>query len=402
MGSSGCLKQIFRVIALLLAVLFVITLPFTVTSQSASQMIFSPEAVTNLVNSSLLGSGILERYMLEAVFQGDLVSGGGADEGAFTEALQYLSPAERQMMIQQIIPDGWVEDQISTSVESIFLWIDDESPTPAIKLDLVPIKDRLIAGGIEDIADTVVDSWPSCSPEQVNMMIKAAVQGGDLEFDICEPPEPLRTGAIELVSITFYEWVRESPSSIEFQEGSEESFEEIMALKEQIRFLRAIMRFGWFLPMALLGLIMALSIRSLRNLGSWWGIPMTLGGILTVIAALIVSGNWQEVLAQNAPFLRESGEVIAQVAKFAMNELIDSIVGRTFFFGLVIMALGAGMFIISRIIKRDGMMEVESQSTDVNVSFPSEPEPGSDAGVPPSVPPISKDDSDEPPSGIFG
>ena len=402
MGSWGCLKQIFRVIALLLAVLFVITLPFTVTSQSASQMIFSPEAITNLVSSSLLGSGILERYMLDAVFQGDLALGGGAEGGAFTDALQYLSPAERQMMIQQIVPDGWVEDQISTAVESIFRWIDDESPTPGIKLDLVPIKDRLIDGGIEDIADTVVDSWPSCSPEQVNMMIKAAIQGGDLEFDICEPPEPLRTQAIEIVSFTFYEWVRESPSSIEFQEDSEESIEEIMALKEQVRFLRAIMTFGWFLPIALLGLIMALSIRSLRNLGSWWGIPMTLGGIFTIIVALLISDSWQEVLAQNAPFLRESGEVIAQVTKFAMNELIDSIVGRTFFFGLVIMALGVGIFIISRIIKRDGMMEVESQSTNVKVGFPSEPEPRRDVGAPPSVSPISKDDSDEPPSGIFG
>ncbi len=402
MGSSGCLKQIIRMIALFLAVLFVITLPFTVTSQSTSQMIFSSEAVTNLVSSSLLGSGLLERYMLEAVFQGGLAPGGGADEGAFTEALQYLSPAERQMVIQQIIPDGWVEDQISTSVESIFFWIDDESPTPGIKLDLIPIKDRLIDGGIEEIADTVVDSWPSCSPEQINMMRKAAVRGGELEFDICEPPEPFRTKVVEIVTITFYEWVRESPSSIEFQEESEESFEEIMALKEQIRFLRAIMTFGWFLPIALLGLIMALSIRSLRNLGSWWGVPMTLGGILTIIAALLVSDRWQEVLAQNAPLLRESGEVIAQVAKFAMNELIDSIVGRTFFFGLVIMALGAGMFIISRIITRDGMMEAESQSTEARVGFPSEPEPRSEAGAPPSVPPIKPDDSGEPPSGIFG
>jgi len=85
-----------------------------------------------------------------------------------------------------------------------------------------------------------------------------------------------------------------------------------------------------------------------------------------------------------------------------MNELIDSIVGRTFFFGLVIITLGAGMFIISRSIKRDGKMEVESQSTESGVGSPSEPEPRSDAGVPPSVPPISKDDSDEPPSGIFG
>jgi hypothetical protein len=390
------------VITLLLAVLFVITLPITVTSQSASQMIFSPEAITNLVSSSLLGSGLLERYMIDAVFQGDLALGGGAEGGAFAEALQHLSPAERQMMIQQIIPDGWVEDQISTSVESIFRWIDDESPTPGIKLDLVPIKDRLIDGGIEDISDTVVDSWPSCSPEQINMVRKAAVQGGDFEFDICEPPEPFRKRAVEIVSITFYEWVRESPSSIEFQEESEEGFEEIMALKEQIRFLRAIMSFGWFLPIALLGMIMALSIRSLRNLGSWWGIPMTLGGFLTVIAALIISGNWQEVLAQNAPFLRESGDVIDRVAKFAMNELIESIVGRTFFLGLVIIALGAGMFIISRIIKRDGTMDVESQSTGASASFPSEPEPRSEVGVPPSVPPISQDDSDEPPSGIFG
>ncbi len=182
MGSSGCLKQVFRITASLLAVLFVITLPFTVVGQSAAQMIFSPEAVTDLVASSLIGSGFLERYLLETAFPGDLAPGGEADALGFAEALQYLSPAERQMIIQQIVPDGWVEDQITTSVEAVFRWIDDESPVPEIKLDLVPIKDRLIDGGIEDFAEMVVDSWPSCSPEQINVMRKAAVRGEDLEF----------------------------------------------------------------------------------------------------------------------------------------------------------------------------------------------------------------------------
>ncbi len=401
MGSSGCLKQVFRITASLLAVLFVITLPFTVVGQSAAQMIFSPEAVTDLVASSLIGSGILERYLLETAFPGDLASGGEADALAFAEALQYLSPAERQMIIQQIVPDGWVEDQITTSVEAVFRWIDDESPTPEIKLDLVPIKDRLIDGGIEDFAEMVVDSWPSCSQEQINVMRKAAVRGEDLEFELCEPPEPFRTRGVEIASIVLYEWIRESPSSIAFQEEPDESLEEIMAFKDQIQFLRAVMRFGWFLPFTLLGLIMALTIRSLRNLGNWWGIPMTFGGSVTILTALIIAGSWKEAFIRNAPFLRESGEVIAQVARFALNELIDSIVGRTFFFGLVIIALGVGMIIVSRLVRRDVSKQDEDRSPDPRSGSSLEHDRRSVTG-PPTVPPIRKDDSDEPPSGIFG
>lgn len=402
MGTSGCLKQIFHIIALLLAVLFIMTLPFAVTSQSTSQMVFSEEAITGIVTSSLLGSGLLERFMLEAVFQGTLAHQGGVEEGEFTEALQYLTPAERQSVIQEIVPNKWVENQISASVKSIFNWIDDDRPAIVITLDLVPIKDRLVDGGIENFVETLVDSWPSCSPDQINIMRKAAVRGENLEFDICEPPEPFRTQAVALVSIIFYEWVRESPSSIEFQEKPDESYEEIMASKEGIRFLRAIMRFGWFLPIALLGFIMALKIRSARGLGNWWGTPMTLGGILTIFAALILAGSWEEVLARNAPFLSESGEVIAQVVKLAMEELIGSIVGRIFFFGLVIMAIGAGLFIFSRLIKRDGMMEAEGLPTDTRSDPASDSRPQNEAGIPPALPPINEDDSGEPPSGIFG
>ena len=402
MGSSGCLKQIIHVIALLMVVLFVITLPFTATSQSVSQIVFSEEAITDIVTSSLLSTGLLEHYMLETVFQGSLDPRGGVEEGAFTEALQYLTPAERQTIIQEIVPNGWVENQISASVKAIFHWIDDDRPAPVITLDLVTIKDRLIDGGIEELVETVIDSWPSCSPEQINILRKAAVRGENFEFDICEPPEPFRTQAVELVSIIFYEWVRESPASIEFLEEPDESYEEIMESKEGIRFLRALMRFGWFLPIALLGLIMALKIRSVRGLGNWWGIPMTLGGILTIFAALLLGGSLETVLARNAPFLNESGEVITQVVKFATEELVGSIVGLTFFLGLFIVAIGAGIFIVARIMRRDRSMDSEGRSTDAGSGSTSEPKPHDEAGVPHIAPPVTEDDPGEPPSGIFG
>jgi hypothetical protein len=74
--------------------------------------------------------------------------------------------------------------------------------------------------------------------------------------------------------------------------------EELMALKEQLRLLRGFSRWGWLLPLSLLGLIMALAVRSLRGLTRWWGIPVLLGGALSFLVALAASSMAEGFIAQ--------------------------------------------------------------------------------------------------------
>jgi hypothetical protein len=63
---------------------------------------------------------------------------------------------------------------------------------------------------------------------------------------------------------------------------------EVMRIKEDVRRMRALARWGWLIPLAVLFLILALAIRSWRGLAWGWGGPLIVGGVLIVGAALLV------------------------------------------------------------------------------------------------------------------
>ena len=393
MNDSGCLGTIIKLIAVFLVIFFIITLPFTILGQSISQVIFSQEYLKELAQETLLGTGFLEQFFIGAFFEGDV--GPGGDD--FEEAFQYLTPAEQGEILRNVVPEGWASAQIDSAIDEVYLWIDDDRYMPEIALDLVPIKDHLINGGIERSVEILIDSWPSCSPEQINQLRKTAARGGELQFDICEPPEPFRTRAFELVTVMMYEWVRETPSSMEIGEEPDQSYEEVMELKGQIRFLRTILQFGWFLPIALLGLLMALSIRSFRDLGTWWGIPLIIGGGFTIFMTIIFGSRWEQTILGGLPSVRDAGELLEAPVRIAVDEVLGAIVGQSIFLAMICIVLGGGLFGLSRVLGRKEP-KVPTQVKEAG----SPTEPIDIAKAPPEVRPMDVDDSEEPPSGIFG
>jgi hypothetical protein len=61
---------------------------------------------------------------------------------------------------------------------------------------------------------------------------------------------------------------------------------EVMQAKERIRRTRFLAGWSWLLSPVMLGLVMALVIRSWRGVGLWWGIPLLAGAALTLATAV--------------------------------------------------------------------------------------------------------------------
>ncbi len=79
------------------------------------------------------------------------------------------------------------------------------------------------------------------------------------------------------------------PDELSIAEPVEEvQKEEINETRVRLNRLLTVLAWLWLFPFLLLGLVMAMEIRSWRSLGLWWGIPLLSAGILSMPAGLFI------------------------------------------------------------------------------------------------------------------
>jgi hypothetical protein len=253
-----------------------------------------------------------------------------------------------------------------------------------------------MGGGAEEILEMIVDSWPSCSPDQT-AELREALQGSE-EVPIlqCEPPEPYRERLMGTATEMMMEALREIPA--EFVVGGEEidpqETADLMTVKEWIRFVRTLSRSIWLVPIAMLGLIMAFAIRSWSELGRWWGIPLLLSGIIIFGYALLTPFAREQLLPRLLSDIRYESPAIYEMGRLVVEGLIEVILGLLMFHALLIGGIGLVILLVGWLIGRRKVTgpPIESIPSPFGET-PSEMEPpGSRIPPPPPVSPIPEDE----------
>jgi hypothetical protein len=350
-GPAGCVRLVATLLALALVLVIVLTLPLTVLAHDIGRIVFSPSELADLVVGRIVDSGWLKGIIRDRLLSGELLPaepGGGFNMG---EALRYLEPAEVESILDILLPPEWARDQVSGILESLSAWLEDAQPTPALSLDLQPLKDRLLSGGAAELAEAIVDSWPACATELVSQMIEAGVSGSDTPWFFCEPPEPLRSLLIAGATQTLVEQARALPSRLALgSAGTSQAIpgmglEQILVFKERIRLARVLSGWGWILSLSLLGLIMALVVRSWRNLAKWWGTPLFVGGLLTLLVLITFRALANRYLLP-ALALSTMPAVLSSMLTGVMEGLVAAVVRRLLLHGLVITLAGALLLLL--------------------------------------------------------
>jgi chromate transport protein ChrA len=161
------------------------------------------------------------------------------------------------------------------------------------------------------------------------------------------------------------------------------------------------MMWGWFLPASLLGLLMILIIRSLRDIGQWWGIPLLLGGLWSLVVIAIVSTGRIDLVRDALTDFAPAGTLYYRAIEIALLGILVAAIRLAFFHALLISGAGLALWVITRQLSRREKSSVEL-----------EPDPDDESSMdqvsgipaPPPVPPLGSgpDDKEGPPSGIFG
>jgi hypothetical protein len=381
-GFRGCMATAARFLAGLLALLFVLALPLSVVAFDLGRIVFSPERMGILLGESFDQAGGFRRLAMEAITGGVENEAGSADGGALSleGALSYLTPQERDYLAERLLPADWVREQLQAGLDDLYAWVDNDRARPSVDVDLRPVKETLRQGGADELIEVVVDSWPPCAVEQVDEMA-AQIFGLAEGFLFCEPPEPLRTGMVGMVgeAIKLGLYALPDQLSVSGERADEKANPEVLRFKEDLRLARALGRWSWLLLPALLGLIMALVIRSWRGMAWWWGLPLILGGLLTLVAAVgvrlgaraVISGM---VLGPGIPPIM--AEVLHSVAEGWVTSALRAVgihAGIILLVGGVLFALGLWR---GRRAERAAPPAARPPAPDkTTIAFPSEPEP---------------------------
>lgn len=386
---KGCLPVAVRVSAFLVAALFVLTLPLGLVAFNLGRVAFSPERMADLLSETIAETGGLRRLLMDSLAA---PSQGPSDELDLASAMSFLTPQERDFLGEQLIPPGWVEDQTGVLVAAVYEWIEDDRARPEFIVDITPIKVALLGGGAADLVEVVVDSWPPCTVrEMAEMSVEALFGQGELI--LCEPPEPLRSGITGILNVSVSASLRALPDHLALGEAgaADPAPPDMMAAKERIRLVRFLAGWSWLLSPLMLGLILALVIRSWRSWAVWWGIPLILGAVLTGVAMVGV----QAIVDQALRGMLADASMpiwIGNVFRGLTTAILAVTLRRVAVQAVIVLGAGVVVLVVGSILARRPSKAVQAAPSTPNAQtlpLPPDPEPTEDEATPP-------------PSGMFG
>ena len=388
----SCMKLTTRILAAIFALIFILTLPFGLLAFFTSNMIFNPEELTSALNGSLIESGALRRNIAELLSQTEFMDDGEDDEEV-GRALSELTIDDWSRIVDIVISDEWLEGQIKEAVGSINSWLDDDRVLPGAEIDMRPIKATMQGESLFEIINLIVDSWPTCTQAQVDQMQQSMAESGQAPILYCGPPEPLRSELIDYAARRFQEFIRDMPASYSTFDLDQEvqNSDDAFLLKERIRTIRAFTMGGWLLSAALLGLIMVLAIRSWRDVAIWWGIPILVAGVLTILIGLSTNAIVDRVLQESTV---EGSQALYDLLMLPVTTIRETVMGQVTGVGAILSVFGVGIMVVSYLFHRAVRPAIEN-----NPQYPPPNEIASPTDQGYEAPPPS--DSDRP-SGLFG
>jgi hypothetical protein len=404
--DSGRRNRLVIITAYLLAIAFIFALPVSIIAHNGIRVLFSAEVLSESLSGFLLGRGSVREQLLEELFN----SGWIEERVSGRKPFHFLNLQDRFRIAEEIFPDEWIMVQIEEGFATSMEWLQTDDPAPKIYLDFKPVKQGLLAGGSKAIAEILMNSWPSCSREQELVMRRALHSDAPLNFEFCKPGEDLHIELVDQLDFALQEHVRNIKSEILIFDAIGDSIyrDDLSNTKTGLLRLSLWLRRLRLSPLPILGLIMALVIRSFYDLGRWWGIPLLVGSLLGLLLIAVWQGTLPNMITLLLP---DSGEVDSvRSVIFAIFERITEGSSAQLFLTFII---GAGLFGITWAFYRR-QTEPKSRSVPrVADKLPEKREDFSPSDIPqergiPSPPPVkpfdpedlSEDDNDKP-TGVF-
>lgn len=359
------LSAVLKLLALLAAGALIAALPISLVYHNAGEAFFSPEVIrrvaTTVIVESDLVPGALEfitNQRAEEISQGIEEEQDNQEqqlnlffliEGMDVDDWRNI----REELLTEEILKGWID----TTVASIFEWLNSDRQVPVIRWDMQPVIARMSGPPGERVVSTFYNSLPDCTDLQMEEMQT-------------EPGEPLPK--VEMVEnlcklstfphheqITVYEEIlglatERIPPTYYLTNAlldQEEGASTPLGTKRDLREFRRSADLVLLVPLVLLFLILVLGVRSLADLGQWWGIPLMAGSLIAFLTALLFRPLWTGLLSERMPEELPATSVLYHEVIDSSARLVSEIFNPLRWQSFLILLIGIGLTVLGFVVR---------------------------------------------------
>lgn len=350
------LNAVLKFLALLAAGALIAALPFSLIYHNTGEALFSPDVIQRVSKTVIVESDLVPGAL-------EFITNRRAEE--ISQEIEEEQEGEQQLNLFYLIEGMEVEDWrnirkellteeilrswIDTTVSGMFEWLNSEQQVPAVRWDMGPVIARMSGQPGERVVSTFYNSLPDCTDLQMEEMQT-------------EPGEPLpKVKMVENLcklstfphqeQIKVYQEImglatERIPPTYNLTTSwllQEEGLTAPLAAKRDLREFRRSTDLVLLVPLILLFLILSLGVRSLAELGQWWGIPLMVGSLIAFITALLFRPLWTGLLSERMPEMIPATSVFYHELISASARLVSEIFNPLRWQSFLILLIGIGL-----------------------------------------------------------
>lgn len=260
---------------------------------------------------------------------------------------RFMSIDDWRKVSDELIPPEWVQHQTESVLDNINLIKQGDFSQRENVVDLSEVVERLQGDAGNRASEIIIESAPECNTQQINQLRQFNGQSGST-FPICNPPRIQKSKATTLIADWFHNigivietQIHQQDDEITIPEDIANLIHNLFQLDSQLSLLLLLC------PLSLIGLIILLAVRNLKNFGRWLGWAFILSGILTLLliftSQVPVFASFDEVVAANTDIERFAAQIYAS---FVRSVYTDASAMMLTLAGIMI-ALGFVLLVIS-------------------------------------------------------
>lgn len=273
----GCFGLILRAVAAVVAVLFIVLGLAVLVAVNADLIGFSAQTYQDAFADTVIYDRLVEVVTARIM--------AGEDN---SPAVRNMTQDEITSVVREAFTESWFGHEAARLIRDTLTYLGSDELRPEAALSMVEVKERLHRPETGNLVVEIIKAWPPCSQAQLNA---AASADGGIDPALlpgCSPPASTMSaiaGRIRSLTARQADYLPD-----EFKLAADEAaVTRLNDLRNQIRFGRLAARFSPIVLALLLLLIGALAIRSFRDFGAWWGIPLLALGVL---GTMLGAGMW--------------------------------------------------------------------------------------------------------------
>lgn len=267
------MQTIGKFLAAICAILFIISTVFVL-------ILFNGEAKAF---SSLTYKQVFEEQRLYERMPAILATGLTTQMGPNISAvpfLRILTLEDWQNTISALLPPAELKVMADNALDSTFDYLNGRSNSVAISL--LPLKTQLAGPSGMNVVMQILSRQPACTTEQLTQMALGLLGG---QIALCNPPPeaiglmtPFIQSQLQTMTNLFPNEVTFIPETLS---GTPQD------PRPRLNTIRSTIKFTPFLPALLLLGITIFAVRSLVDWLTWWGWPLMIAGVGSVLIGLL-------------------------------------------------------------------------------------------------------------------